>query len=390
MKQILELKEKTIKNETIAQRLPKSVLKLCKTFEVSEDLIDFESEFQSVNDFDDPLEHIKEIIIKHSPKNPAELQLLIQKKKDLDLQQEKAEAENELKRIDEEKRILNDFYSQDLDLIDGKAFHLAKNSIINAIKGGMSAIIESPAGTGKSSMVFQLLKDNKVNFAFKSTGTTHIDLIRFFYDNREKDVVVLDDTMGLWNNLKIVSMLKQATWGIGGKRIIDKGTPDHRVKDVLQQFEFKPHLVILTNEITNKRSPDVIAVLDRCFYTQIRIGYNELICVFEKIAQKPYKNLTDEQRKEVLDFVKTQSNPSCKMSIRTLIKSFDLYASNPANYKEMVISMLQPDPALELVYDLLNSGKPVTEQIKEFKEKAITLQLPSSRSSYFKLKGELK
>ena len=105
-----------------------------------------------------------------------------------------------------------------------------------------------------------------------------------------------------------------------------------------------------------------------------------------EIAKIPYKDTTEEERKEVYDFIKENSSIVSKnINFRTLIMAFDLRKSNPANWKELVKNLIIEDKELAIVSELMKTGAPIKDQVKSFIEKT-----GLSRATYFRYKKKLE
>jgi len=375
---------KTIKNNKIDKNFVKWI---DKNFEETD--WDWTSEYDKSLTIEENKIHFLQNFKDYLKEDVKELMLAEETKADFEKQkaEEELEKEKEFKKtLKKEKEILKKWYKNTINLEESKAFYHINNFIKTSIKSDLSLIICSECGLGKTLNSLKILDKNKVDYEILSTASTHIHIIRFFYENRNKKVLLLDDTQGIFSNMKIISVLKQATWGNGEKKIIHKGTPDSRVKDIPEKFPFKPNLIILTNKIDNLKNPNTQAVLSRCIYTEIKISYTEKILMLEKVSKMTYKNLNENERKEIFDFIKQNTTEATEFDLRLLTKIYEIYLSNKDNWKELSKHLLKTDKKRELMLDLINSGKPISQQISEFKERAEELNLASSRRAYFRFK----
>jgi len=105
---------------------------------------------------------------------------------------------------------------------------------------------------------------------------------------------------------------------------------------------------------------------------------------FPKIAERKL----GQEGKKVASYIERNSNPACELEIRDLIKALELYEyaqNNGANWKELVDGIIEADPDLTLVWELMNNGSTTKANVQQFKEKT-----GKSRATYFNYKAKLE
>lgn len=193
----------------------------------------------------------------------------------------------------------------------------------------MGCIIHSRGGTGKTYTALQKMKSSKVNYSYMSGFTTPAGFYVHAYENRDADVLVLDDVFGLFEDKKCVSYLKAMTWENGGKRIVfansTKNYKDKFGDEVPNAFEPTFRVIILTNQL-NMKNPHVKAFMSRLNYIQLEIDNVEMKKIMEEVIQSNYNNMTLDERKMVYEHLcKVAPNDSSELNLRSLIRSFDFY-----------------------------------------------------------------
>jgi hypothetical protein len=319
-----------------------------------------------------------------------------------EIQKKKSKEEIKKEKLDEAKKKAEEadyeLKHAEIDALQSSCYTEMDN-YVGMVKVGASygTIIEGRGGTGKTWRVIQALQD--CEYSYTDSYTTPQALYCWLYANRNKDVLVVDDVAGFMDNAKVLAFLKGGLWHVGKSqnRIIhymtSKPLQDEEGNFVPNAFILSARMIIITNKL-NRKNPHLNAILSRVNYCRVEIDYEELINILEQVMQKDYPNLTLDERKEVFDFIKentSESNDS--MNIRTLIKCFQqkVYSNRikkPELWKHLaMLSLLEKNPALIVIEELVNDPKYETEEDRVIEFKSRTGR---SRATYFRLKEELK
>lgn len=377
----IKLKDKTIRNESITERLPKPLIKVCRRFEIDEQVIDWETEMQKVGDMLDKYAYFVQLVAKHSTLNPAEKETAISElmkvniKKQEQAVEQKTEEENKNLRIEEEERILNEFKQVDEKLLNSPSFWQMRERIKMVVSGFYDVVfVVSEGGWSKTHTGFQLTKG--IDTAYISCKVTPLELYHLLYENRDRQVIILDDLK--WENEQIVSLLKGAWQSIGnGKRIVQYNSSKIKIPKV---FEVKARFICFANRIP--KTTDMDALISRTLFYNFSPSYKEKIFLIEQVSKREYKGMNEAQRQKVVEYIKRNTNPATEgLNLRTFLKICDYYRYDLNNWEKLAGEELKNDPRTELVYQLVNSGKPVNEQIEEFK-----LKTSECRATFFNIK----
>lgn len=182
------------------------------------------------------------------------------------------------------------------------------NGIINNILALL--IVKGTPGVGKSWNVINQLNDKSVDYFFINSYTTPLKFYQLLYENRNKRVIIFDDTDGISDN-KIKSMLKSACWNITKERTVGYYSTSHKLEDYPSSFQFKANIILICNQIPKGFTP----IINRGELIKFYLDFEDKIRLFENIRRID-ENKIDE---EILDYVKRFCNEKTKnLSIRTL------------------------------------------------------------------------
>lgn len=257
-------------------------------------------------------------------------------------------------------------------------------------------IIEGAGGTGKTWRVVRHLRD--VDYAYTDSFTTPQALYSWMYKNRDKEVLVIDDVAGFFDNPRVLAFLKGGLWHVGDSknRIIhymtSKPLQDSEGSFVPSAFVLGARMIIITNKL-NRKNLHLQAILTRVNYCFVEVPFEEMLHIMEQVAKKDYDGLSYEERMEVFWFLKKHLSSSTEnLSIRTLIKCFQQKVySNRINKPELwkklaMVSLLKKNPALVLVEEIIRDTSFVKEEdrIRLFCEKT-----GRSRATYYRMKEQI-
>ena len=239
--------------------------------------------------------------------------------------------------VKDDKEVKKDFKNEENETIDEwkkevskeiiktPSYYEVEKVIERVINGyGNGCLIISEGGLSKTTIAKTILKNKNVDYAILNTFTTPLAFYRFLLKNYNR-VVLLDDVIGLWDNIKSVAMLKSAL-ELEDRRLICYESESPKSEDMPRAFTFTGRLIILTNRIDVKNA-HINAVEDRLYIVNLKIPLREKLIILEQINRSSYKNLDEIQRKECLDLIKKYATEKTKLTIRTLIKIYNIYLS---------------------------------------------------------------
>lgn len=258
--------------------------------------------------------------------------------------------------------------------------------------------IEGLGGIGKTHRTLSLLQRiPRLNFSYLSSFTTPQAFFVWVYQNRDADVLVVDDVVGMLNNDKVLSMLKGMLWAVaGGKRVVNyqttKAMETEQGEVVPNSYEVTSRIVLLCNRLSKKK-PDMEAVLSRVDYCRVEIPKKEMLRLMRQVAEKDYPDIALDERLEVLEFIMENTKDSvANLNLRTLIKGFQYFIytrwiDNPLMWKTILLKRLRQDDLLILVELLLDSDEFKTEEDRVSQFEVLTDG--KSRATYFRLKAKI-
>lgn len=287
-------------------------------------------------------------------------------------QQLEMEALEKLKEIDYK---IDKYYERMIDFIN-----MAIDGYANCV------ILKSPFGWGKTFQVLKTLQKRGLkkdkDYAEIKTFSSPLELFNLLYKYKDMKVIVVDDVYGLLTNEAILSILMSATWSVSGERFVEYNSTTK--KKEIDKFPIKANLIICLNYtginkllqglISRSILYDMEKELD--YYTKLKILY--------EIAKKKPNDLPKDIRIEIVDYIKDNTNEASEFSIRTYEHICNIYkysVKSSRDWKELAYGLLGTDSDLELVKELMRSGLPVKEQVKEFIERT-----GKSRATFFRYK----
>lgn len=211
-----------------------------------------------------------------------------------------------------------------------------------------SLFVYGQGGLGKSTNVLQAIKETGKHYTYISNYTTPLEFYNFLYEHKN-DIVCLDDTENIFENgSKFVNLLKGALWGVekDRKRIVTYLTTDKRLR-APQQFEFTGKIFFLLNKMPSENDLLIKALLSRSLIYELKFSQEEIINLFEEFIKEPYRKLLIKEKQDILQFLKENTDDTTEdLSLRTIVKMYDLYIEDKQNWKEMSKVFLKKDEDL--------------------------------------------
>jgi len=227
------------------------------------------------------------------------------------------------------------------------------------------------------------LSEMEEDFSYWQGNITPFKLYQLLYEHNG-EVIFFDDTQSLIQNKRAMSLLIQALWSATGERKVSWLSSKNSLKKqgIPEEFVFNGKIIFSLNEIPD--SVEVRVLLSRCFKYELNFNYKEKLKMMYEIAKREGNGLTPEDRVKIVDFIAKHTSKATKdFNLRLQKKVEEIFKASD-NWKSISRIFLVEDDMDRLVLDLVESGKPVDEQIKIFKEKT-----GGSRGTYFYRKKQL-
>jgi len=269
-----------------------------------------------------------------------------------------------------------------------KYFRVLKELVKIVVEGDAAGlVVYGEAGLGKTyTVLLTLAQLGKVlgrDYKYISTHITPLELVNILWENNDR-IIVLDDVEKLLLEEKTLGILKSALWpSAGGKRIITYYSTTERLR-APSEFEFSGKVILLLNKIPKRNKEIVKSLLSRVLSYRLYFNYRDRLKIMYELS-KILKIGED-----VVDFLKERFSPALRnFNFRTLmmLKTIkDYYDSNGGNWQSIAERLLSQnvDRRIKVVWELMNSGLSVNEQVKRFKELT-----GLSRRTYFRIKSKI-
>jgi len=226
-----------------------------------------------------------------------------------------------------------------------KQHEVAERFITSLVKGHIhSFLLISRGGLGKTEIALKTIEELglRENQHFKFLNS-HISPKRFYQVLQETNrlqnpkLLILDDFDLILKNRTITGMLRSALWGdLKGKRKVSwysTTTNDD------EEFYFKGKIIFLLNEL-NLKDPLIKALVSRGYYYNLTLTNPQIISLMRERVKEPYGKLEYKQRKKVLDYIVRAGADSKKLSLRTLLLGYELFAVSPNHYQRLLLETL--------------------------------------------------
>ena len=288
----------------------------------------------------------------------------------------KKEVENEkIKKVKDEaeEQMLKSLKSGKDELQVNSYIYKEMDSQIEMACLGISngCFICGKGGLGKSYRTIQIANRLNVKYNIIRSKISPPSVYTFFWENRNKQVLIIDDPANFVSDATTLAILKSVLWAENdGERLASYQTQrvlkDAYGSPIPPSFPINFSLIILTNKL-NEKNEDLQAVLTRIYKINVDIPRSEIFRIMEQIIQKPYEGLSMEERTEVLEFIK-QNIPSgvSNLNLRTLIKGFQCkkYAKIKKSeiWKDLMLADMKIENLDAVIEELLNDNSFDTEK----------------------------
>jgi len=218
-----------------------------------------------------------------------------------------------------------------------------------------SLLLMGEAGQGKTQGVVDTLNDSGIKWAGIKGSTSAIGIYKFFYDHKDHDVIVIDDSDAVFESEEAGNILKAAmdtqperkiTWSKQNTNLQSLGIPS--------EYVMTARVIIITNkdlEYTggrlSKAQRIMKPVVDRApmFKTGLptrewEIEYLRMMFESDSIICFAERGMTDAEQKEIIKFVIDHSDNFNTISFRLLDKVCGFYKEMPDTWKDFSLMTL--------------------------------------------------
>jgi len=262
-------------------------------------------------------------------------------------------------------------------------FEIPKKLLNVLIKGNdyKGLVLLGEGGVGKTCMTIQSIKSNLKPGAweYQNGYTTPLALYEFLYKGRDKDVLILDDIEGVFNNQVSLSILKAALWDVDGQRIVHYNSSSKHL-EAPRAFVIRAKVIILCNSIPKAKDLSMRAMLSRTISYEFNLSYKQKLKICEQFINND-DDTTNDQKNEVIQLLKSHTNRATKdFNFRTMRKAIAFVKNNPDSAEELFKATTKEDELKAAYFQTLDS-KTVKEQVKKFQDLT-----GKSRRTFFNIK----
>ena len=291
---------------------------------------------------------------------------------------EKTEREKQEQQKQELKRI-NKLQEQSFNRIiktkqanTVRFFYEVKNYIKMVAKDfSKGLVLKGSGGFGKSFAVMTTLNELglKINedYVLINAYITPLSFYETLFNYRDK-IIVLDDSSGILNNEKSLTILKNALWSVSDVRTVSYLSTTDKL-NVESSFEFTGRIIVCCNKL-NEKDLSVSALKTRCLFQTVEFSYKDKLEILAEISKIPYKELTDRERLEIIKFIKENSDETTSLNIRTLRHLQDIYSyckKTNEDFSKIALKQLVNDNILSIA-KICESKTDIQERNKFWQE----------------------
>jgi len=308
-----------------------------------------------------------------------------------------AEAAETQSRQDYEKQVRNAESLAIQGIVNGKIdlmgeYFEVPRTLIKTVAQGFSnnLIMTGPGGLSKSFTTLATLTELGLkkgdDYEYHQGYTTPLQLYHLLFENQDK-INVFDDVEGILGDVKAASILKAAMWSASGARVVQYHTTS-KALEAPEQFIFQGKIILCLNSIPRKADESLKALLSRALNYEFKLSFADKTRIIAAIAEgAEYKELSREERLQVFDFIKNHADETTQnYNIRTFLKACDLFLHSKVKgggWERAANELLDKDPDLQILKELVHSSMTTKEQVKEFCDRS-----GKSRSTYFRLRKQ--
>jgi len=233
-------------------------------------------------------------------------------------------------------------------------------------------LLYGEAGLGKSFLVRKSFNEENKSYVILKGHISPLALYEFLYEYR-KENIILDDCNVLDNEINL-NMFKGCL--NEEERIIEYHTKSSKLQ-MPSKFLFEGTITLLQNN-SPKKNENLKAIESRILTYNLAFDYPTKIKIFYEIAKSSYYDLTEQERKNIVNWLKENTSSATEnLNLRLLFIVYDFYRFNKERWTELARSYIKTDKAIELIILGMN--------YKEWCE-----ETGLSRRSYFNYKAVME
>ena len=267
--------------------------------------------------------------------------------------------------------------------ISNEKLDIVKEYVKMVARGNINCLfLFGEGGIGKTETILRTLENEECKSVYMNGVVTPLELYHSLFDYNGK-LIIYDDIEGVLSSSKAVSLLKGATYGYKGKRVLNYNTTSSLLR-VPENFEFTGRIILCMNHFP-ENNPSLEALYRRTLYYELRLSLQEKMDIFKQIAERSYPGISKEKRIMIYDFIiEHVSEATKRLSIREIFKAFEIYKATNSKWRALVRELLQVDTDTEVFLKTEKMRCKINHRIKTFSE--VT---GKSRATYFRIKRKL-
>jgi hypothetical protein len=244
-------------------------------------------------------------------------------------------------------------------------------------------VLQSPPGFAKSTTIDQALKSLGLEFIAAGSYSTPLHIYNTICRHPES-ILVFDDSAGIFEDVKAMSILKAAAWassGTKGDRRVAWGSTSGKVEQ--ESVIFQGKLILITNSIPQSR--ETKAFLSRSIFYEMHFKKPEIVEMLRTAAKSQEHFENTEIAAKVAEFLikKLSTRDYSSISLRTLHVGCEIASTHPDEWQELLEPLL-PQPEPTSVLDAFETKMSPKEQENQF-----ISETGLSRRTFYNVKKEL-
>ena len=228
-----------------------------------------------------------------------------------------------------------------------------RNMTQGVINNAWHLLLMGDPGQGKTQTVVDTLKDSNAKWTGIKGTTSAIGLYKFFYEHKDHDVVVIDDSDAIYDSTEATEILKAAmdtkeqrvvSWAKQNQNLNSIGIPN--------QFVFNARVILITNkdlEIVEGKRPSkaqrlMNPVVDRTPVVKTglpnrdwELAHINLLAERNEIIVFNEYNIPAPVRVEMVKFLFNHGEHFRSISFRTLGKMCAFYKEDPNTWQDLTL-----------------------------------------------------
>lgn len=244
-------------------------------------------------------------------------------------------------------------------------------------------VLLGEGGIGKTCMTLKSIKSSLEpgDWEYQNGYTTPLALYEFLYKGRNKEVLILDDVEGLFNNQISASILKAALWEVDGQRLVYYNSRSKHMT-APEVFTMKAKLIILCNRIPKNSDIGTRAMLSRTINYEFRLTYTQKMDLCKEFIIQ--EKMSEAEKIKVISILEQNTSIATKdFNFRTFKKAVAFVKSSRGN-AELLFRVTTKDDELKKAYLQSRKEETVKQQVRVFSDLT-----GCSRATFFRVKKKM-